>query len=214
MLVNPHVLAYGVRENLSVFCVVPLVKRDGTLRPPAPAGSFTELDNFGVADIRLFAKYRLRENDQPGETTRFSIFGGLEVPTFDKRFSSDSWDPFVGTVWTYQSLEWGLDWDVFWNFNTGKGVFKYDEMRYDTAYTYVLLTGQTLDEKVWQLNSIFELNGSYFTDGSHLLFAAPGFQLALERMIVEASLQLPVIRELKTAIEPDYRFVMGTRITW
>jgi len=214
VLVNPHVFAYGVREDLSIFAVVPLVKRDGTVRPSAPAGAFTELEDFGVADMRFFAKYRLSSDDQPGETTRWSIFGGLEVPMFDKHFSSDSWDPFLGTVWTYQSLEWGLDFDWFWNFNTGEGVFRYDEMRYDAAYTYVLLTGQTLDESVWQLNSIFEFNGSYFTDGSHLLFAAPGFQLALERMIVEASLQLPVIRESKNGIEPDYTFVIGTRITW
>lgn len=87
-------------------------------------------------------------------------------------------------------------------------------MRYDAAYTYVLLTGQTLDEKFWQLNSIFEVNGSYLTDGSHLVFLAPGFQLALERMIVEASLQLPVIRSLKQIVEPDYTLVIGTRITW
>ena len=214
VLVNPNVLAYGVRENLTIFGVVPLVKRDGTVRPPAPAGAFTELEDFGVADMRFFAKYRLSEDDQPGETTRWSVFGGLEVPTYDKNFSSDSWDPFIGTVWTYQSLEWGLDFDLFWNFNTGTGVFRHDEMRYDAAYTYVLLTGQTLDEKVWQLNSIFELNGSYFTNDSHLLFAAPGFQLALERMIVEASLQLPVIRHLKSGIEPDCTLVVGTRITW
>ena len=214
VLVNPHVLAYGVRENLTVFGVIPLVKRDGTVRPSTPAGSFTELDDFGVADLRFFAKYRLCENDRPGETTRWSIFGGLEVPTFDKDFSSNSWDPFMGTVWTYQSLEWGLDFDWFWNFNTGDGVFRYDEMRYDAAYTYVLLTGKTLDEKVWQLNSVLELNGSYFTDGSHLVFAAPGFQLALEHMIVEASLQLPVIRDLKSGLEPDFLFAVGTRITW
>ena len=87
-------------------------------------------------------------------------------------------------------------------------------MRYDMAYTYVLLTGQTLDEKIWQLNSVFELNGSYLTDGSHLVYAAPGFQLALVGMIVEASLQLPVIRDLKNAVEPDFLFAVGTRITW
>jgi len=214
LLVNPQVLAYGVKENLTVFGVIPLVKRDGTARPPTAAGSFKELDDFGVGDMRFFAKYRFFEEDRTSETTRWSIFSGLEVPSYDSDFSSDSWDPFMGTVWTYQSLEWGFDWDLFWNFNTGKGVFRHDEMRYDAAYTYVLLTGQTLDEKFWQLNSIFELNGSYLTDGSHLLFAAPGFQLALPQIIVEASLQLPVIRDLKSAVEPDAIFVLGTRITW
>ncbi len=214
VLVSPQVMAYGVKEDLTVFGVVPLVKRDGTIRPPMSTGAFKELDDFGVGDMRFFAKYRFWEKDEPGETTRWSVFGGLEVPSYDKDFSSDSWDPFIGTVWTYQSLEWGFDWDVFWNFNTGDGVFRHDEMRYDAAYTYVLLTGQTLDEKFWQLSSIFELNGSYLTDGSHLLFAAPGFQLALPQIIVEASLQLPVIRDLKTTIEPDAVLVIGTRITW
>ena len=86
-------------------------------------------------------------------------------------------------------------------------------MRYDLAYIYVLLTGQTLDEKIWQLNSVFELNGSYFTDGSNLLYAAPGFQLALERMIVEASLKLPVIRDLKSTVEPESKF-RRMRVVW
>ena len=128
--------------------------------------------------------------------------------------TSDSWDPFVGHVWTYQSQEWGLDLDTLWQFNTGDGPFGHDELIYDAAYTYVLLTGQTLDDKYWQLNSIFEINGSYVTDGSHLVFASPGFQLALERMIVEASLQLPAVRDLKSGLEPDYVIVVGTRITW
>ena len=190
VLVNPHVLAYGVRENFTLFGVVPLIIREGTSRPPA--GGFSNLDDQAVADMRFFGKYRFYEMDQPGETTRWSVFGGVEVPTYDKVFSSNSFDPFIGTVWTYQSLDWGLDLDWFWNFNTGKA----------------------LDEKIWQLNSVFEFNGSYFTDGSNLLYAAPGFQLALESMIVEVSLQLPIIRDLKSTVEPDFVIVIGTRITW
>ena len=214
VLANPHVLAYGAKQNLTLFGVVPLVKRDGTVRPPGSSGTFRELDDFGVGDLRFFAKYRFFEEDEEGETTRWSVFGGIETPSYDKNFSSDSWDPFLRTVWTYQSTTWGLDLDWFWNFNTGNGIFRNDEMRYDLAYTYVLLIGQTVDEKFWQLNSIFEFNGSYFTDGSHLVYAAPGFQLALPRMIVEASLQLPVVRDLKRGLEPDFTFVIGSRVTW
>jgi len=33
-------------------------------------------------------------------------------------------------------------------------------------------------------------------------------------IVVEASLQLPVIRDLKSTVEPDFVFVIGTRITW
>jgi len=42
----------------------------------------------------------------------------------------------------------------------------------------------------------------------------PGFELDLPNMVVEASLQLPVIGDLKSLIEPDFRFLFGTRITW
>ena len=38
--------------------------------------------------------------------------------------------------------------------------------------------------------------------------------LSMEHMIVEASLQLPIIRDLKSSLEPDFVFVIGTRITW
>ncbi len=214
LLVNPHVLAYGVREDFTLFGVVPLVFREGTARPPSSPGDFGSLAEQGVADLRFFGKYRFWEKDLPGETYRWSALGGVEMPTYDEPFSSDSWDPFLGTVWTYQSLEWGLDLDAIWQFNTGEGVFRNDTLTYDLAYTYVLLTGETLDEKFWRLGSIFEFNGTYIADGSHLVYAAPGIQLALERMIVEASLQLPVVRSLKNAAEPDLAFVVGTRITW
>lgn len=214
LLVNPQVLAYGVSNELTLFGVVPLVFREGTARPPTPPGTSKSLADQGVGDMRFFGKYRFWEKDLPGETYRWSALGGIEVPTYDEPFTSDSWDPFLGTVWTYQSLEWGLDLDALWQFNTGEGVFRNDAMRYDLAYTYVLLTGETLDEKFWQLGSIFEINGSYLVDGSNLLYAAPGIQLALERMIVEASLQLPIVRSLKNAPEPDFALVVGTRITW
>ena len=214
VLANLHVLAYGLSEKWTLFGLVPLIKRDGTVRPATPAGAFTEIQDFGVADMQFFAKYRFWTEDKAAETTRWSVFGGLEVPTYEKNISSDSWDPFIGAVRTFQSLDWGLDYDLGWKFNTGKDAFRADELFYDLAYTYVLLRGQTIEEEFWQLQSVFELNGSYLTDGSHLLFAAPGFQLVRQRIIVEASLQLPAIRDLKNSIEPDYVFAVGTRITW
>ena len=214
LLVNPNVMVYGASEDLSLFGVVPMVLREGTMRPPTPPGAFTELDEQGFGDMRFFAKYRLCYRDEPGETTRLSLLGGVEVPSYDEPFTSDSWDPFLGWVFTYQSLEWGVDLDLIWKVNTGERFARHDAMFYDAAYTYVLLTGQNLDESYWQVNSVLELNGTYTTDGSQLTFISPGIQLALERMIVEPSLQLPVIRDLKTEVEPDFTLVVGTRITW
>ena len=71
-----------------------------------------------------------------------------------------------------------------------------------------------VDETYWQLNAVLEVNGSYLVNNSLLVFVSPGIQLALESFIVEASLQVPMIRALKSGEEPDFLFAVGTRVTW
>ena len=93
LLTAPQIFVYGYREDLALFGVVPLVIRDGTVRPP---GTFMELDAVGIGDIKLFAKKRLWYRDKPGQTTRLGMVAGLEIPTFIEPFSSDSLDAFVG----------------------------------------------------------------------------------------------------------------------
>ena len=213
LIIIPTLLAYGVRENFTVIGVVPVVIREGTRRPPS--GGVFDLDDQDFADSKFLGIYRFYQKDVSSETTRWSVLGGIEAPSYDEVFSSKSWDPFVGTVWTYQSQKWGLDLDLVWKFNTGEGFHRHDNLFYDAAYTKVLLTGQNLvDEKYWQVNAVLELNGTYTTNDSHLVVASPGIQLALESYIVEASLQLPVVRALKNGLEPDFLFAVGTRITW
>ncbi len=141
-LAIPNVLAYGVKEDLTLFGEVPFLLRQGTARPSSSPGVFMDLEDTGVGDSTFFAKYRLWKRDVPGETNRWSVLGGLEVPGYDRPFSSESWNPFVGTVYTYQSLKWGVDLDLGWKFNTGEGIFHHDELFYDADFTYVLLTGQ------------------------------------------------------------------------
>lgn len=207
----PQIFVYGYTEDLALFGVVPLVIREGTVRPP---GAFTQLDAVGIGDIRLFAKKRLWYRDKPGQTTRLGLVTGLEIPTFIEPFSSKSLDAFIGPVFSHRTLEWGVDLDLIWQFNNGKGFFRHDLLNYDAAYTKVLMTGQNLDESYWQINGVLELNGSYLTDRSHLIFASPGFQIALESLIVETSLQFPIVRNLNGRVEPDFVFMVGARLVW
>ena len=65
-----------------------------------------------------------------------------------------------------------------------------------------------------RISKPFSIGATEVTDGSYLVYAAPGLQAALQRMIVEASVQLPVVRDLKRGLEPDFTFVVGSRTTW
>jgi len=215
LLASPQVLVYGVEEDLSLFGVVPFLRREGTLRSPGAPGASVDLDETGVADLTFFAKKRIFREDEPGRTRRTGLLGGLEIPSGDPDFSSDSLDPFLGLVHSRHGLEDGLDLDAVWKFNTGSGIRRHDELRYDAAYsrTLILDPGREVS-RPWQLNGLLELNGSYLTDGSHLLFISPGLQLALTDLILETSFQVPLVRDLVNGVEPDFVLVTGFRRTW
>ncbi len=126
---------HGFTPRLAVLGTLPVLHREVNL---AAGGG---MSNTGLADIPLLAKYRFYQDDGPGVTTRWAVIGGLEVPTFDNNFSSESVDPIIGTVWTHQERDWWVDWDVLYKFNTAGGVAGDDELRADVAYSLRLLHG-------------------------------------------------------------------------
>ena len=143
--VVPLTFVYGATKNLALLCNFRLVHRE------IDFGSGGTDRDTGFADIRLLGKYRFYQDDQRGKTTRWAAIGGLEVPTFDDGFSSESFDPIIGTVWTHQELEWEIDWDVLYKFNTAGGAAGDDELRADVTATYRLLGGESETSGPWGL---------------------------------------------------------------
>ncbi len=169
-------------------------------------------EDVGVADITLLGKYRFFQKDRPGVTTRVAVLGGLELPTYDDPFSSESFDPIVGAVFTHQRLNGWVDWDVLYKANTGGGLDKSDAVRADIAYSQRLFSGEGERLGPWGLYGVAEMNGSYLTDGSTFLFASPGLQLITPRWIVEAGVQAPVHRDASSPrLEPDFTTVLSFR---
>ena len=116
---QPITLAYGATEKLALIGTLPIIYRK------IEFGSGATMSDTGVGDIALRAKYRFYQDDKPGKTTRWAVIGGLEIPTFDSAFSSESFDPIVGTVWTHQERDWWIDWDVIYKLNTRLTEFFY-----------------------------------------------------------------------------------------
>ncbi len=204
---QPITAVYGVTADLALQATVPIIYRKIAF------GSGVERSDTGVGDIPLLAKYRFYQKDSPGVTTRWAAIGGLEVPTFDDAFSSDSFDPIIGTVWTHQEREWWIDWDILYKFNTAGGLDGDDELRGDIAASVRLLGGESDTIGPWGLYAIGEVNANYFTDGSVQVFGSPGIQWITSNVILEAGVQLPMVQDLAAPrLEKDFTVVLSFRV--
>ncbi len=204
---QPITLVYGATEKLAILGTLPIIHRR------IQFGSGATQTDTGVGDIPLLAKYRFYQEDQPGRTTRWAVIGGLEVPTFDAGFSSESVDPIIGTVWTHQRRDWWIDWDVLYQLNTAGGSDGDDELRGDIAYSRRLVGGESEATGPWGLYAIGEINAKYLTDGSTEVLASPGLQLITPNLILEAGVQLPIAQDVKSPrLARDYTVVLSVRI--
>lgn len=207
--VQPITLVHGLTADLALIGTVPIIHRK------IEFGSGATKTDTGIGDIPLLLKYRFYQDDKPQQTTRWAMIGGAEVPTFDDPFSSESFDPIIGTVWTHQRLDWWIDWDVLYKFNTAGGIAGDDELRADAAASLTLLSGESETLGPWTLYAIGEINTKYITDGSAQVFASPGIQLFTSRWVVEAGVQLPIYQDMKSPrLETDYTFVLSVRIVF
>jgi len=205
--INPITVVHGLTADLSLLTTVPIVHREIDI-----GFNGSQVEDTGVADIPLLAKYRFHQHDEPGVTTRWAAIAGVELPTFDEPFSSESLDPVIGTVWTHQRRDWWIDWDVLYQFNTGGGLDRDDRLRGDVALSYRLLGGENQTLGAWGLYGVGEINADYLTDGSTRVFASPGIQFITPRWILEAGVQLPVHQDLAAPrLETGYTAVVSLR---
>lgn len=205
--VQPFTVVYGVSANLALIGTLPIIHRE------IDFGAGGGRSDTGFGDIPLLAKYRFFQNDKPARTTRVAAIVGLEIPTYDSHFSSESFDPIIGVVWTHQRRDWWVDADLLYKFNTAGGLDGDDEFRADLATTIRLLDGESETIGPWGLYAIGEINASYLTDGSHQVFGSPGVQFITPNVILEAGVQLPIAQDLKSPrLETDYTVVVSARI--
>ncbi len=207
-------LVYGLKKDLALFLVVPYVNRQVDRVDPKLGRLETAHD--GIDDLTLLAKYRFWQKDTgPRETYRCAVLAGLNVRSGDSDFSSDSYDPVVGAVFTWRRARNLLDTDLIYTLNTGGGDLGHDALRYDLAYSYQFAPVVYDPRYNYEWNAVAEINGRYTTDGSHEVFLSPGVQFVTEGWAVEASVQFPVIQELDSDLpETDFRLVVGIRFQW
>ncbi|MBB3232094.1 transporter [Halomonas stenophila] len=226
-------LGYGASRDLTLFGALPYLDKrltaDGIRR-----------GSEGLGDLRLWARYTLYRDDAPGRTLRIAPYLGLETPTGrdDDRDAlgrlprplqpgSGSWDPFVGVVATYQTLDVEFDAQFAYQVNTEAEGFAFGDMaRLDGAAQYRLwprvLSGGVPGflYGVLEANLIHrdpdELHGEATPDsGGTRLLLAPGLQYVTRRWVIEGIIQLPIVRDLDgSAPEDDAILRAGVRFNF
>ena len=226
------VLGYGVRPNLAVFGVLPVISRDLKLAAGA------ERNVTGIGDVRVFARYTAYKNDISGGTFRIAPFLGLELPTGENRKSdnlgklppglqpgSGSWDVFGGVIASWATLDWGVDGQVAWQANTGAdGINGGNLFKADLAIYKRLLPVEITADTTGFLRGGLEFNyrdeGRTFlgdsadqNSGGKRFYITPGLQYASRLWIIEAAVQIPVTQSLNGSnFRQDYVLRLGLRL--
>ncbi len=238
VLGSVSVLGYGIKNDLSIFGVVPLL--DKTLKVTPLGGVRTKRSTSGFGDARLFARYTVLKQNAPGRTFRIAPFAGIKLPTGKSQASdslgtlpatlqlgSGSWDPFGGVVATWQTLDYEIDAQVSYKLNTGANGFRFgNELRLDASLQYRLWPQELGDDTPGFLYGVLEGNFLYqeknrnggatlANSGGSRLFAAPGLQYVTRRWIAEAIVQIPVFQDLNgTALKDNFTARAGFRVNF
>lgn len=232
------VAGYGITSDLTVFAVLPYVDKELAVTPPG--GNRLSRKTSGIADARLFGRYTLVQKDSGGRSFRIAPFAGAELPTGDDddtdslgrlppalQPGSGSWDPFVGVVATYQTLDYQLDAQVAYKANDEANDFTFgNEARLDASFQYRLWPRELGDGLPGFLYAGLEANFLYQdnneingTDdpnsGGTRFFLSPSLQFVTRRWVLEAVVQVPVAHNLNgNAVEDDVTVRAGFRVNF
>lgn len=205
-------LTYGISRDLSATLTLPLVAawEDSTM------GDDTRV---GTNDLSLSLKYRPFQWDlSPVDSVRLAFFGGAELPTGTGDFSSHSFDPFAGAVFTAILGRHGINQSLQYKLNTGGDEFttrpgdgRDDALRYDTAYLFRLSPAEYAAETTAATYLTLELNGLYETGGDNEILLGPGILYEARTFALEASVGFPIHQDVDDRPQTDFMVTVGFR---
>jgi hypothetical protein len=204
---------YGVLGNLALSLDIPLVHNRFS---GEGFGASTGESSKGLGDLALTAKWRVWQHDTgPTDTRRVSLIGGLQIPGGTEMYmdsSGDAWNPMLGAVFSIVEGRHGGNASAIYELDTGTGA---DTLRYDLSYLFRLAPSQfdmTTSHGAWY--AIAELNGLYETNGNNELFFAPGLMYEATWWTVDATLILPVVRDVSDRPKSEIAFGVGLRVNF
>ena len=217
--VIPVVVAYGFRPDLT-FMIRQRIKH----RKMMMNGSVSRDTGFG--DLFVLGKYKLYRRNTREATFGIASTLGLDMPTGDDDFGSETWDLQPGLFTSWRSGPWASDFNIAYKWNgfadRGKdGLDPGNELSVDMALAHQFSIGGRAD---MSLSPVLEFNYEHTlpnrlsghdvsNTGESLSFVSPGIKFTKSSFILEALLQLPVWQDQEgSQLKQGTRLIVGTRV--
>jgi hypothetical protein len=214
----PVVVAYGFRPDLTLLIRQPVKHRKISM-----GGSVSR--DAGFDDLFVLGKYKLYRRNTREYTFGVASTLGVEFPTGDDDFGSDTWDLEPGLFASWRSGPWASDFSIAYKWNgfadRGKnGLNPGDELSIDLALAHQFSIGEKAD---MSLTPVLEFNYKHMlrdrlsghnvsNTGESLFFVSPGIKFTKSSFILEALLQFPVWQDQEgSQLKQGTRFIVGTR---
>lgn len=203
---------YGLTYGLAASISFPLRFRTGDTL----AGRRGVDEEIDQGDIGMRLKWRVLQVDPgPLQTDRLSVIGGLEfdtgdaAPSLDPGFAGGSTNPTLGFAYTRIRDRWGFGGAGEWEFDTSGGP---DSARLDAAvlFRFSPAVFRAGDTGAWY--GLLESNTRHASNGDIETFLSPGLMYEGQAWTYEASLMLPIARDLDHRAAVDATIVFGIRL--
>ena len=214
----PFVLAYGLRPELTIMLRQTVLSREMSM-------TGTTEKNSGLGDLFVLAKYRAYRLNTPDYTFGIAPTLGLESPSGDHSFTSETWDIYPGLYISWRRGLWAADSNIAykWNGFVGsgkKGTDPGDELSLNLAFAYQFRIGERARSSlapVLEFNyyhiRVDKLDGHDISNtGETVMHLSSGIKFTTSSLILEALLQNP-IRQLQKGyqLERDVGIIVGSR---
>ncbi len=214
----PVVVAYGFRPDLTL-----MVRQRVKHRKMSMSGSVSR--DTGLGDLFVLGKYKLYRRNTREYTFGIASTLGLELPTGDDDFGSETWDLQPGLFASWRSGPWASDFSIAYKWNgfadKGKhGLNPGNELSVDLALAHQFSIGGKADTS---LAPVLEFNYEHIlpdrlrgqnvsNTGESLFFVSPGLKFTKSSFILEVLLQLPVWQDQEgSQLKQGKRLIVGTR---
>lgn len=212
------VLAYGVRPDLTLMVRQTVLYREMSLMGSTERSS-------GLGDLFVLAKYGAYRVNTPEYTFGIAPSIGLEFPTGDDAFTSDTWDLSTGLYLSGRSGPWATDFNIAytWNGLLDRGANDMnpgDALSLDLAFAHQFSIGEKARASLAPVLELSykriwpdRLHGKGVSNsGESVLYLSPGIKFSTSSLILEALVQVPVWQDQEgSQLERGVNVIVGAR---
>ncbi len=217
--VFPVVLAYGLRSNVT------LMLRQTVLHQEMSMMGDSE-NETGLGDLFVLVKYKAYRLNTARYTFAIAPTVGLEMPTGNDAFTSETWDLNTGLYFSCRSGPWAADMNIAYAWrgfadDDNDGVDPGDQLSLDCAFAHQFSIGEKASTSLapvlefsYKKTQADRLQGQDISNtGESVLQISPGVKVTISSTIVEALLQVPVWQDQEgLQLEQGIVALIGARL--